>query len=235
MRTRAIVLSGGDRGAPGRRPPAADRGRNHARRLLRDASSHRAVWVRRVRRPNARAAAASSDDRAAAVVMAGVTTYDIVVIGAGFAGLSAAVRLTQAGARVLVLEARGRLRGRATAFPDRETGELVDNGQHILLGCYTETLEFLRAVGAEDRVRLQSQLAVTMIDREGRRSRLACPSLPPPLHLLAGVLDWDGLPLKDRFSVIGLAGPIRIARRELAGDRSATAPSPRHTLAHCLI
>ena len=48
------------------------------------------------------------------------------------------------GARVLVLEARARLGGRATAFADRETGELVDNGQHVLLGCYTETLAFLR-------------------------------------------------------------------------------------------
>jgi hydroxysqualene dehydroxylase len=167
--------------------------------------------------------------------MAGVTTYDIVVVGAGFAGLSAAVRLTKSGARVLVLEARGRLGGRATAFPDRETGELVDNGQHILLGCYTETFAFLRAIGADDRVRLQSQLAVTMIDREGRRSRLACPSLPPPLHLLAGVLDWDGLPLRDRFAVVGLAGPIRVARRELAGDRSAKAASPGETVENWLI
>ncbi len=65
-------------------------------------------------------------------------------IGAGFAGLSAAVRLARRGARVLVLEARSRLGGRATAFADRETGELVDNGQHVLLGCYRETFAFLR-------------------------------------------------------------------------------------------
>ncbi len=39
------------------------------------------------------------------------------------------------GARVLVLEAKARLGGRATAFADRDTGEVVDNGQHVLLGC----------------------------------------------------------------------------------------------------
>ena len=73
---------------------------------------------------------------------------DVVVVGAGFAGLSAAVRLTKRGARVLVLEARSRLGGRATAFTDRETGELVDNGQHVLMGCYTDTLAFLSDIGA---------------------------------------------------------------------------------------
>src|SRR5579871_3528514 len=97
-------------------------------------------------------------------------TPDVVVIGAGFAGLSAGVRLTQHGARVLVLEARGRLGGRATAFPDPATGELVDNGQHVLLGCYTETLQFLDVIGALGNVAMASQLRVTMIDRDGKRS-----------------------------------------------------------------
>src|SRR3954471_5059086 len=120
-----------------------------------------------------------------------VTTYDAVVVGAGFAGLSAAVRMAKAGARVLVVEARHRLGGRASTLPDRETGEDVDNGQHVLLGCYTATFDFLREMGVLDHVRMQSQLAVTMIDRAGARSQLVCPPLPPPLHLLAGVLEWD--------------------------------------------
>src|SRR5207248_11698356 len=119
------------------------------------------------------------------------SSYAAVVIGAGFAGLSAAVRMTKSGARVLVLEARARLGGRATAFPDRETGEIVDNGQHVLLGCYHATFDFLREIGALDHVRVPPQLAVTMIDRAGQRSRLVCPPLPAPLHLLAGVLEWD--------------------------------------------
>src|SRR5437868_15302755 len=113
---------------------------------------------------------------------------EVVVVGAGFAGLSAAVRLARGGARVTVLEARARLGGRATAFHDRETGALVDNGQHVLLGCYTSTFAFLREIGAGDHVALQQTLSVTMIDRNGRRSRLVCPPLPAPLHLIAGVM-----------------------------------------------
>ena len=163
-----------------------------------------------------------------------MNSYDIVVVGAGFAGLSAAARLARDGARVLVVEARGRLGGRATAFPDRDTGELVDNGQHVLLGCYTETFEFLKDIGAADNVRMQPQLAVTMIDRSGHRSRLSCPSLPPPFHLLAGIFEWDALSWRDRVSVAGMATPLKNARRELHGGASKAA-SPGETVENWLV
>ena len=163
-----------------------------------------------------------------------VIAPDIVIVGAGFAGLSAAVRLTRNGARVLVLEARARLGGRATAFADRETGELVDNGQHILMGCYTETFAFLRDIGAQDNVRLDPQLAVTMIDRMGRRTRLSCAALPPPLHLVAGVLDWEALSWRDRLSLLGMATPLKNARRELLGS-PVRAASPDETVENWLI
>ena len=156
-------------------------------------------------------------------------SFDAIVIGAGFAGLSAAVRMTRDGARVLVLEARARLGGRATAFPDRETGEVVDNGQHVLLGCYTETFEFLREMNVLEHVRVQPQLAVTMIDRAGERSRLVCPALPPPLHLLAGVLEWDALDWRDKLAALRMATPLGIARRQLKGG-SDIAASPGETV-----
>jgi squalene-associated FAD-dependent desaturase len=164
---------------------------------------------------------------------------DCIVVGAGFAGLSAAVRLARDGARVLVLESRTRLGGRATAFVDRETGELVDNGQHVLLGCYRETFAFLREIGAMENVRIQPALSVTMIDRAGRRSRLACPSLPSPLHLLAGVMDWDALAWRDRLSVLRMATPLRLAKQELRrGTGTGGGPigaSPGETVENWLI
>jgi len=147
---------------------------------------------------------------------------EIIVIGAGFAGLSAAVRLSAAGRRVLVLEARGRLGGRATAFADRETGTRVDNGQHVLAGCYHETFRFLDTIGARDRVALQDTLDVSFIDRAGHRSRLRCPRLPAPWHLAAGVLRWSGVGWRDRLPLAKLSGALK------AG---APAPPPTETVA----
>jgi squalene-associated FAD-dependent desaturase len=138
-----------------------------------------------------------------------MSAFDAVVIGGGCAGLSAASALTARGARVLVLEARPGLGGRATAFTDPTTGERVDNGQHILMGCYDDTFAFLRRIGAADRVRWQSGLRVTMIDLEGHQSTLALPSLPAPLHFLAGVLAWDALGWRERLSVLKAGSALR--------------------------
>jgi squalene-associated FAD-dependent desaturase len=135
--------------------------------------------------------------------------FDALVIGGGCAGFSAATALADRGARVLVLEARPGLGGRATAFTDPETGERVDNGQHILMGCYHETLDFLERIGAADRVRWQSGLRLPMIDREGRESTLALPALPSPLHFLAGVMAWDALNWSERFSVLKAGSALR--------------------------
>ena len=136
-------------------------------------------------------------------------SFDVIVVGGGCAGFSAATALAERGARVLVLEARPGLGGRATAFTDPGTGERVDNGQHILMGCYTDTLEFLGRIGAADRVRWQSGLKVSMIDRQGRESTLALPSLPSPLHFLAGVMAWDALSWSERFSVLRAGSALR--------------------------
>jgi hydroxysqualene dehydroxylase len=141
--------------------------------------------------------------------------HDVIVIGAGVAGLSAAVRLSDGGARVLVLEARPTAGGRAGAYRDPATGEMVDNGQHILLGCYRETLGFLHRIGASGMLRWQEGLAVTMIDRFGRASTLGCPPLPAPWHLAGGVLAWDALTLAERLSLARLARPLGRAQRAL--------------------
>lgn len=153
------------------------------------------------------------------------------MIGGGFAGLSAAVRLADRGVRVLVLEKRSRLGGRATAFRDRETGVHVDNGQHVLAGCYRQTFAFLETIGAAGLVTRPPGLATTMVERGGLVSRLVCPggsgsdawvSWPSPLHLLVGILSWSALSWRDRLSIVRMARPLLQARRALASQRPSS-------------
>jgi squalene-associated FAD-dependent desaturase len=127
--------------------------------------------------------------------------------------------LVERGARLLVVEARPGLGGRASAFTDAATGERVDNGQHILMGCYTATLEFLDRIDAADRVTWQSGLTLAMIDRAGHHSVLALPALPSPLNFLAGVLAWNALRWSERLSI------LRIGSR-LNNPAVANSPGP---------
>ena len=153
------------------------------------------------------------------------TGCDVAVIGAGFAGLSAAVKLADAGLKVVVVEQAPRLGGRATAFTDKTTGERVDNGQHALFGCYRETYAFLRTIGTADLAPLDPRLELVMADVSGHQSRLSCPPLPAPMHLLAGVLSWGALSIADRWSTVKIAPFLRDARRRGAEAVAAEVPA----------
>jgi len=129
----------------------------------------------------------------------------VVVIGGGFAGLSAATRLVEAGARVTLLEKRGQLGGRAYSVVDEATGDVVDNGQHLFMGCYRATRAFLQRIGTADKLRWQERLALTMIDAAaGKRSRL-----------VAGPFGLPSLPWRDRLALVKVAAAIRLPSRLL--------------------
>jgi zeta-carotene desaturase len=138
-----------------------------------------------------------------------VSQAPVVVVGGGFAGLAAATALAEAGVPVHVFEARPTLGGRANAFRDPVTGERIDNGQHVIAGCYTETLTFLTRVGTAARLHRPSTLRVAMIDERGRRTELSLPPLPPPVDVLAGVLAWDALDWSDRWSMVRIGRALR--------------------------
>jgi squalene-associated FAD-dependent desaturase len=146
-------------------------------------------------------------------------------VGAGCAGLAAAVRLVAAGRKVAVVEEAPRLGGRATAFTDRQSGERVDNGQHVLFGCYRDTYAMLTTIGTRDLAPLQRALSVDMAGDGGRRAELRCPAWTPPWHLAAGVLGWRALPFVDRLGVLRLASLLRAVRRDGAEAVAARVPS----------
>ncbi len=143
-------------------------------------------------------------------------TKDAVVIGAGFAGLSAAVALAERGVRVTVLEGKPALGGRAYSFVDADTGDFVDNGQHVLMGCYTETLDFLERIGAHGQLVFREDLEIEMLAGPGQSAVLKTARLPGPLHMTAALLGYRHLSMAERISV--MCGGLRLlAMRRFGG------------------
>ena len=135
----------------------------------------------------------------------------VAVVGGGFAGLAAAVRLARGGARVTLLERRPFLGGRAYSFADPVTGDVVDNGPHALMGAYTEALDFLREIGALGKLRMQRRLHVTLADPALGVGAVAAPPVPGPLQGAAALLRYRLLSPTDRVRL--LAGAVRLAVR----------------------
>jgi squalene-associated FAD-dependent desaturase len=138
---------------------------------------------------------------------------DVVIVGGGFAGLSAGVALSERGFRVAVLEGKPALGGRAYSFPDSETGDLVDNGQHVLMGCYDATLEFLRTIGTYDRLVFLKDLAIEMIAQGGVRAQLKTSRLPGPFHMTGAVLRYRHLSRVDRLRLLSGGFQLLTMRR----------------------
>jgi hydroxysqualene dehydroxylase len=123
----------------------------------------------------------------------------VIVVGGGLAGLAAACQLVTKGVRVTLLEARARLGGATFSF-DRD-GLTVDNGQHVLLRCYTEYRAFLDRIGVGDKIAIQDRFRVPVVHADGRTGELYRTGLPAPLHLGAALTRYGLLSWSDRARV----------------------------------
>jgi squalene-associated FAD-dependent desaturase len=139
---------------------------------------------------------------------------NLAVVGAGWAGLAAAIAATRAGHHVTVFESTRALGGRArslpTAMPEGPSIDL-DNGQHIMIGAYSATLGLMQETGIDPAsVLLRLPLTLRFPDGEG----LALPELPAPIDAACGIATARGWALRDKASMLGAA-----ARWQLRGFR----------------
>lgn len=123
----------------------------------------------------------------------------VAVIGGGLAGISAGCALADAGYKVTLFERRPYLGGRASSYEHPGTGEVVDNCQHVLLGCCTNLIDLYRRFGAEDKIRWFTSL--TFIEPGGRQSVIAPSMLPPPLHSSPSFLTASSFSLGDKLAI----------------------------------
>jgi squalene-associated FAD-dependent desaturase len=140
----------------------------------------------------------------------------VLIVGGGLAGLAAATALAPLGFRVTILEARPRLGGRASSFTDTSTGQLIDNCQHVSMGCCTNFAHFAQTLGIAHLLAPQRDLWFMTAD--GRVSRFRADLLPAPLHLSRSFLGLHFLSLADKLRIAW--GLVRLRRAKSDNDSS---------------
>lgn len=158
--------------------------------------------------------------------MAGVNVREdgssltVAVIGGGIAGIAAAVRLAEAGHRPIIIETRKKLGGRATSFVDPRTGEMLDNCQHVVMGCCTNLLDLYDRLGVLDRIEWHRTLY--WADARGRIDVMKAGLLPAPFHLMRSLSRMKLLSGVEKRAIgramraimrIGIAGRQRWVNR----------------------
>ncbi|MBS1798734.1 MAG: FAD-dependent oxidoreductase [Acidobacteria bacterium] len=132
---------------------------------------------------------------------------DVIVAGAGVAGLAAAVALSKAGARVILLERRPYIGGRAYSYDHPALEETIDS-QHVIVGCCTNLVDLAQQAGMTDTIRWYDEL--TFIESNGDRSLLKPGPLPAPMHQALSFLRAPMLSLADKTTVA--SGLLRFLR-----------------------
>jgi len=146
----------------------------------------------------------------------------VAIVGGGYAGMAAAVRLAERGVPVSVYEAGPVLGGRARRIAQR--GRSLDNGQHILIGAYAELARLMRLVGVPADALLRMPLEL----RYARGFALRALPLPAPLGLLGGLLAARGAPLAERLGALRFVLALRRSRYRMAEDCSVETLLARH-------
>jgi squalene-associated FAD-dependent desaturase len=154
----------------------------------------------------------------------------IAVIGGGYAGMAAAVTLANAGVPVTVYEAARELGGRARRVIVNDVA--LDNGLHILLGAYGETLRLIRAVHPHPGDALKR---LPLDWHVHRRFRLRAAPLPAPLHLAVGLATASGAPVRERLAAVRFVRAMRAQRFVLAQDTTVAQLLVAHDQGDALI
>ena len=143
-----------------------------------------------------------------------------IVIGGGIAGLTSAAYLTNKGFSVTLLESTPKLGGRAYSFKDQISNDVIDNGQHILMGCYTNTLKFIKLIGAEDNFIFQKYLEINFLKSGSSPIKLKSFGVLYPLNILFGLLHFKAITFRDRVSIIRFMIKIPIVSSKRLKDRN---------------
>ncbi|MBL7998182.1 MAG: FAD-dependent oxidoreductase [Candidatus Kapabacteria bacterium] len=126
----------------------------------------------------------------------------ILIVGAGVAGISAAVECIRRGHTPVLLEAKPYIGGRARSFTDTATGDTIDNGQHVMMGCYHSLLGVLRLLGTDTLLEEQPSLRVAFVDADGRHDELDASLLPGKAGVALGILRLKHIGIRAKVKAL---------------------------------
>src|SRR5690348_6857671 len=144
----------------------------------------------------------------------------IAVVGAGMAGLSAAIALTQAGKAVTLIEAGPAAGGRCRSYFDRELGLRIDNGNHLLLSGNHATFDYLNTIGATETLAMPAAPMFPFMDLHDGRRWVLRPNL--------GKIPWCVLSRSRRVPGTRVRDYLALRRLRKTNSDAAVGASMRH-------
>lgn len=136
-----------------------------------------------------------------------------MIAGGGLAGIAAAAQLAQFGCGVTLLEARHNLGGRATSYVDAETGNTIDNCQHVSMGCCTNLSHLCSSLGIDHWIKTRRELF--FISPRGECTRFAADPLPAPLHLTRAFWKLPYLTVMEKIGFARGVSKLAAAKPEI--------------------
>ncbi len=126
----------------------------------------------------------------------------VIVVGGGYAGISAATALAEREIGVTLLETRSSLGGRVyTIPPSNYFPAPCDNGPHLFMGCYQDTWKLFDRLGVENAFHWINPLEITWMTQGGIPASFTCADLPAPLHLAVGLIRSKVFPWREKLSL----------------------------------
>ncbi len=144
----------------------------------------------------------------------------ILIIGGGLAGLSAAIYLIKEGYQIEIIEASPKLGGRTYSFKSNDKQTIIDNGQHILMGCYSHSLDYIEKINSRNKFYFQKSLKINYIGEKGETFRLSVPRHPYSFNLLYGFINFNVLTFSERISVIKFFIALKMGGIKPGADQS---------------
>ena len=141
-------------------------------------------------------------------------TYDVIILGAGISGMSAAMHCIKRGKSPLLIESTSNIGGRARSFEDRISGDMIDNGQHVMMGCYESFFELIKEIGMMHKIQKQQYLTVPFHFTNGEKDLLFAKGfagLDGPIGMAFGMLRLNFLNAQDKRSMLLFAIRLKLA------------------------